>query len=325
MDDKSALQLSYILAIHQTPDRLLARVPSVKAGTHAQQLAAYDNETQCRGVIYLPNPTLSNTAARVLGLAEKVRDGLHDGASPSNDTWHIIDGTRQAFTQRRRGSTVAPEETHESLATDLDRARSRLQGIVIESHGHRNNDLWRTAFKMLTMSREIRPQKVNDALPAPETPKVKPQIIRTLEIPGILPRKPNVWGMPLAPKSSNQTVPPQPVKSRKDSISVSPMSTATPPAPTASSVSIHPQIIRLPNKEHRSRLPCGLPEDIWWRILGYAAGASELLSHGQQQSVLRYAMDRTTLIKERDSLGLKEAAQIWHVLDGMDCLAYDMR
>ena len=56
-----------------------------------------------------------------------------------------------------------------------------------------------------------------------------------------------------------------------------------------------------------------------------AAGAEDVMSEAQQRSVLRWAMDRGTLSKERESLGLKESAQIWKVLEGMECLAYEMK
>ncbi|KAL9104186.1 MAG: hypothetical protein Q9163_000838 [Psora crenata] len=334
MDETSALHLSYILANHQPPNRLLARVPPAKAGPHAQQLLAYDNETRCRGIIYLPNPTLSNAAQKVLEIAETVRDGIQDTATPSSgdergaekqvpsgtneETYHITG-------HRRRSSINIDEETHQSMASDLDRARSRLQGNAIERAGHRSNDLWRVALKMLAISRDIRHQTRNTSPPRPEPLKTKPQIIRTLEIPGVVAKKANVGGVPLAPKSSNQTMSPRPNRPHKDSNSITPVFDMAGSVRTKSCT--RAELCTIPgfNKEYRSKLPKGFSEDVWWQILGYAAGANGLLSDGQQKSVLRYAMDRGTMRKERDSLGLKEAAQIWHVLEGMDCLAYEMR
>ncbi|KAL9131214.1 MAG: hypothetical protein Q9217_000816 [Psora testacea] len=334
MDEFSALHLSYILANHHPPNQLLIRVPPAKAGPHAQQLSAYDSETKCRGIIYLPNPTLSNAANKVLELAEKVRDGLQGSSASNNieeqnvdeDGANSIDReTFHAADHRRRSSTKIDEETHESMVADLDRARSRLQGNAIECVGHRSNDLWCMALKMLATSRNIIPQTASDPAPSPEPPRTKPQVIRTLEIPGITLKKAHVLSSPLGPRSSNQTISPRQNRPRKDSIS-------TPLVPrmvsqTSSMLSrvAESRFAPLSGKEYRSKLPCGFPEDAWWQILGYATNASGLLSPGQQRSVLRYGMDRGTLRKERDTLGLKEAAQIWHVLEGMDCLAYEMR
>ena len=325
MDETSALHLSYILAYHHTPARLLTRVPPAKAGLHAQQLVLYDSETRCRGIIYLPNSTLSNAANRVLELAEKVRNDTWNSSRSSKDDDGCVnelctDGTSglisKAAIHRRQSSTTTCEETHESIASDLDRARSRLQGNALESASHRSNDLWRTALKMLSISRNIQLQKA-----APEPQRAKPQIIRTLEIPGVTPKKGNVWGNPLGPKSSNQTMSPRLNRARKDSVTLKPSSTMNSPNPTK----VESHASSTLGKRYRSKLPCGFSEGVWWRILGYVAGANGLLSPGQQGSVLRYAMDRETLKKERDSLGLKDAAQIWHVLEGMDCLAYETR
>ena len=78
------------------------------------------------------------------------------------------------------------------------------------------------------------------------------------------------------------------------------------------------------NKQYRTQLPCGLPEAAWQRIMAHCIEAIDILSERQQSSILRWAMDRKTLSKERDALGLTQAAQIWRVLEGTGCLAYDM-
>lgn len=59
--------------------------------------------------------------------------------------------------------------------------------------------------------------------------------------------------------------------------------------------------------------------------MAIAAGAEDIMSEAQQRLVLRWAMDRGTLGRERETLGLKESAQIWKVLEGMGCLAYEMK
>ena len=334
MSETSALYLSYILAKHRTPDQLLTRVPPAKAGSHAQQLLAYDGETGCRGIIYSPNSALSSAANKALELAEKVRDGVQgpprlktaDGNDEGGRYPNSIKAEKsQISDHRRRSTTITGEETRDSITVDLDRARSRLQGNAIESAGHRSNDLWRIAVKMLAVSRDIRPQTANDPSPTSEIPKTKPQIIRTLEIPGATIKKSDAWGTPLAPRSSNQAISSGPNRVRKDNISVPQTPTIARKTPGMLPIGFRVRDLSLLDKEYRSKLPCGFSEDVWARIMCYVVEGNGLLSHGQQISVLRYARDRGTLRKERDSLGLKEAAQIWHVLDGMNCLAYDMR
>ena len=111
-------------------------------------------------------------------------------------------------------------------------------------------------------------------------------------------------------------------KPRKGSVSVlQSTSSGQPESPRRSTVTSL-DILKI---DYRSRLPCGFPERVWSRILAYAVDAQGLLSQSQQESVLRYAMDKSSLRKERDALGLKEGAQKWHVLEDMDCLAYEMR
>ena len=347
MDETSALYMSYILANHHLPDRLLARVPPAKAGSSAQQLASYDLESRCRGVVYLPNSGLGNAASKVMTLAEDARSSL---LAPTSVAAAIPQQDRQVGTtqakattpgHRRNRSQMTEDEARESITTDLDHARSRLQGNVIEASGHTSNDLWRVALRMLALSRMLQPRTTkvpspvlsSEARPvippvappvAPpissQAPKPKLQVIRTLEIPDMTPKKPNPWGLPLAPRSTNQSIA---QRRRKESLS-------TPATPRIDKVSQtrseRPKREREATaKEYRSRLPLGFAEGTWAQILAYAVGGNSLMSRGQQLSVVRYAMDRRTLGKEREALGLKDAAQKWHILADMDCLTYEIR
>ncbi len=80
MTETGGLHLSYILECHHVPERLLTRVPQAKAGAPAQQLLSYD-ESQCRGIIYLPNPLLGSAGHKVLELAEVMRDSYLNRAT----------------------------------------------------------------------------------------------------------------------------------------------------------------------------------------------------------------------------------------------------
>ncbi len=57
--------------------------------------------------------------------------------------------------------------------------------------------------------------------------------------------------------------------------------------------------------------------------MGLHVQADRFMTRNQQCNVLRWATDRRTLGKELESLGKPESAQIWKVLDGMGCLAYE--
>lgn len=351
MNETCALHLSYILAEHNTPQRLLTRVPPAKAGPPQQQLTAYNHDSRCRGIIYLPNKSLGNAGIKVLDLSEVARQSLVDAASYDERSEHsqspitTNDEIRHAFPEagvsagtttaasRRRATMTGGVESREiekrgHAPCELDRARSRIQGNTLQDFGQHANDLWRLALKMLILSREIQPQKKDLPPPPPPAPKVKPPIIKTLEVPGVTlkrpkPRLPTI--APLTTASSNQTISPRTSHARKKSGSTPSTPTIIPPTPLTPRTLISTASSPRMNADYRSKLPCGLPENAWWRILGFAAGAEDVLSESQQKSVLRWAMDRKTLSRESECLGLKEAAQIWRILDGMGCLAYETR
>lgn len=379
MGDASALYLSYIIVDHHTPDCLLARVPPAKAGPEQQQLLAYD-ETQCRGVVYLPNSTIAKDGVRVLALAERERlrlaesdasnEDLQDPAKATETLEHTpgsnrFSGLITARTHRRRASGSASgylgsSGTAAKSMSDLDRARSRIEGEELEKTGQYGNDLWRIALNMLCLCREIQlprdkePQpkqhlsrpdsdQAPDAAPQSDVsltseyppllsasfPKPRVPMIKTLEVPGYPSRKvkPLAPLLPLGNGNPNQAMSPRSIHKRKVSVSVVPNTpTIIPPTP----LPVSPEgkmaiaIKHARAKPYRSMLPCGFTQDMWWRILGQAAGAQGILSQAQQKSVLTWAMDRNTLRREKEWLCEKDGNQIWHVLHGMSCLAYEV-
>lgn len=343
MTEAGALHLSYILEIHHAPERLLTRVPHAKAGAPTQQLLSYD-ETQCWGIIYLPNPLLGSAGRKVLELAEKMRDGYLDytaedlpeqsntisvSTNQLRRTYKAHAGLGAGAYDRRCRSTastgLSDQEGHDDLVGgELGRARTRIQGNLLQHAGFQSNDLWRAAFKMLSLGREIRPQTRNEPPIRPLAPKTKAPIVRTLKIPGIT-TKPLKTLTPLTlQRDPNQPISPWTTQFPKKSGSLpsSPIIiTPTPPTPKTPVVSTP-----LPTKTaiYRTKLPCGLPEYVWRRIIGLAAGADGIMSESQQRSVLQWAMDRGTLRQERESLGLRASAQCWKVLEATGCLAYEM-
>ena len=355
MTEADALNLSYIVVCHHLPQHLLTMVPPAKAGTSAQQLAAYD-ESQCRGVIYLPNLTLGQTGLKVLELAEAVRNNIigdpttaenHETSKTlikSSNALRRSSGARSnsivsAGPNRRRSTPSAGdsdrtvEDTEAIAESELDRARSRIQGDTLQEVGPTRTELWRVALKMLPLSRDIRPQLRNEPPRPVPKPKAKPPIVKTLDIPGIAPK-----ALKQLTPLTTQRDPNQPIIQRDLNLTKSPWrnyphkktSLVLPPPPITPSSPSSPPALAISllqikaNQDYRSTLPLGFPENVWARILGSAAGADGIMSEGQQRSVLHYAMNKETLSKERESLGLKESAQIWHVLETTGCLTYEM-
>ena len=380
MRDAGALYLSYIIVEHHDPSQLLSRVPTAKPGPEQHQLDSYD-ETQCRGIIYTTNAKATKMGIKVLDLAERERRTVAEHLSPieSNDALsslfkadpvsehsHALSALGhqlkvKSHGRRTSGSTnghIGLSAPAQKSMSDLDRARSRIQGEELERTGQYGNDLWRTAINMLCLCREIQyphPKEIHPAvhhsvrdsvhtihrpiadlvlgedfpvLP-PSTPqKPKKPIVKTLEVPGYPMRnvKASAPLPPLGHGNPNQAMVPRSDYSRKPSVSEKSNGSTLP----TSALRLAPPdtkfaeaVARLKVRVYRSQLPCGFTEDIWWRILGQAASANGILSQRQQRFVLAWAMDRNTLKREREWLVEKEGNQIWHVLDGMNCLAYE--
>lgn len=332
MAEACALHLSYVIGNHNMPEKLLSRVPVAKAGPHTQQLLAYDSETRCRGIVYLPNSHLGGAAMKVLELAEAVRDGLCEDFDLDDEEGFgdVVHKPKSAENRRKISDPAFKYGNKICISVELDRARSRIQGNVLQEFGPGSNDLWRTALKMLTLCRNIHP--------VPEKKKSSSASKRSEIMPEIVSRPHRTLisvSTPLGTKSPNQHIPnPFAGQWRLDNSRLVPVmspikpSLTTPcmplPAPPNSTPLVSPPATST-STPYRTKLPCGLPDDIWRRIMANAAGADDILSVAQQKSVLRWAMDRSSLKKEKEFLGLKGSAQIWKVLEYMGCLAYDMR
>ncbi|KAL8907007.1 MAG: hypothetical protein Q9171_006031 [Xanthocarpia ochracea] len=358
LTDAGALHLSYVIACHHAPDRLLKQVPPPRPGHQAQLLETYDNESGCRGLIYLPNDNVSISGRRILELSESVRQFLLDDDRPaeSPDYAQIHFGRRPSarktsITQpspaisvsgsRRRSGTKGEQEEFtgsEAIHVELDRARSRIQGNTLKELGVQSNDLWRISLRMLGICRILcppkPPRKEEAQVPKAEEEHLSPlqpakdpaQIANDTAFPA-LPKartKPFVgyldpWAPPLAPKGPDLPLTPQ---TKKQTLKIK----TTTPSPfsvaTTSPMAVSPKSSALSAQPYRTDLPQGLPESVWARIVGEYLGADRFLSRYQQRAVLRWAVDRRTLAKEMESLGKPESAQIWKVLEGMGCLAY---
>lgn len=332
MTEVCALYLSYVIGSHNMPEKLLTRAPAAKAGPHTQQLLAYDSETRCRGIVYLPNSHLGGAAMKVLELAEAVREGLCEDLDLDDEEGfrNVLHKPKSAESGRKISDLASKHGNKICISVELDRARSRIQGNVLQEFGPGSNDLWRTALKMLTLCRDIHPVQE----------RKKPSIVskRPETIPDVISRTDRTRLSvltPLSTRNPNQHIAnPFAGQWRLDNSRLVPVmapvkpSLATPckslPAPPKSAPCVRPPATTV-STPYRTKLPYGLPDDVWRRIMAAAAGADVILSVAQQRSVIRWAMDRSSLNKEKEFLGLKESAQIWKVLEGMGCLAYEMR
>ena len=337
------MYLSYIITSHNKPEVLLKYVPAAKAGSPLQQLLSYDNDSGCRGIVYLPNPLLGTVGAKVLHLAEALRNNPANGKKPEagqedssfdrpeNDSRRGSEVRRPSIVVDRRRSLVPSGsidvEGHGDdgiLSLELERARSRIQGNTLQDVGPRSNDLWWVALKMLILGRHIRPSPNKDQIVTrskrPEEMRIP---MRTGSSSQVLCSQSSST-VPLAPKNPNQSIAPNSGQWRLENSKLVPVSRSEAQSKKPSLLK-SPRFSSLPTVPCRTSLPCGFPQDTWRRIIVMAAGAENILSETQQRSILSWAMDRQTLRRERESLGLKESAQIWKVLEATGCLAYEMK
>jgi hypothetical protein len=344
MTETCALHLSYIVASHNMPNLLLAHLPMVKPGATAQQLLAYDHDSGCRGIVYTPNMELAPAGVKVLDLAEAMRDHLLDEGNqgdisdkvfsehkPGNNTRRASDARGNSVGSDRRRSNSTPGGVDHgaigsvsSIKAELDRARSRIQGNTIQETGTRNNDLWRVALKMLALGRSIS-SGINNAKSCTRSKFSEDTGSAAFPDPAsrTLRHKP-VSASPLAAKDPNQSITPILGQWRLHNSRLMPLAVVETPPKKLLSPPVSPLTTKPQGMPQQAQLPCKLSEDIWRRIIATAAGAVGIMSESQQLSMLRWAWDRNTLGRESESLGLKESAQIWKVLEATGCLAYEM-
>ncbi|KAL8872173.1 MAG: hypothetical protein Q9174_002154, partial [Haloplaca sp. 1 TL-2023] len=295
LNDPSALYLSYVVSCHHHTDQLLKCVPSTKASHHLQQMENYDHASGCQGIVYLPNDGISGPAFKMLELSESARSYLIEDERPPlsphfsrahrkistpsrkvslshSSPAHVTPGSR-----RRSGTKGEVEDLtdEEAIKGELDRARSRIQGDTLKEIGLHSNDLWRTAFQMLTACRPLCPLRKqaqekhvpeSDKTNGHEAPSSPAPPVNNPDFPSLpKPSKPFVgyldpFATPLATKSTNQPATPKSKKPlpKLKTNNPSPLSIATSSPADASPKTGLPQA-----KSYRSDLPLGLPEGAW--------------------------------------------------------------
>ncbi|KAL9033229.1 MAG: hypothetical protein Q9214_007614 [Letrouitia sp. 1 TL-2023] len=346
MTEVCALHLSFMIVCHLPPNQLLEYVPPAKSGLLHQQLLRLGCTTETQGIIYLPNPTIGGVGLKILELSVAEHEQLLEAdlrpESPvSPDYWgkrqppRIIDSS--SANRSRSMTTLAAESgqgEHGGPAnslTELERARSRVQVNALRDSGSGSNDLWQTSLKMLRVCRSLCLAKSDRTRRAgPQTGSIRSRKGHLPDLPDFPPlptmaTKPFIGYLnPFAPslegKDLNRTVDPKCKESPKVK-TPSPRPLHVLPSPLNSEMSTVQDMVR---RQYRTSLPCGFTEQVWCRIASLAVEADRIMSDEQQLSVLRWALDRNTLVREIELLGKSESAQIWKALERMGCLAYQV-
>ncbi len=361
MTETCALHLSYVVALHCTPEQLLQQVPPAKAGAQMQQLLNYDVDTNCQGIVYYPNANLGSTGTKALRLAETVRRGLLDEmdeasseASPlparkvssvkrTSDSW----SSPTASGARRRSGTTGPIHDHEgsemrTVTGELERVRHRIQGNALRDAGPSSNKLWRTSLQMLCVGRALcpciehdgpsAPKNKEDVLPLVKNGPEEPVAATDPSLASIATFIPVSKPAPLAYRNPNQPLTLRLGQEwRNGKLVLTPIlpSPKTPVAPAVLAPPTPPPPSSTALKKfgvpYRTDLLFGLTVDVWRRIVAYAVNADGVMSEEQQGGMVDWAMHRGTLAQEIESLGKPKSAQIWKVLDATGCLAHKMK
>ncbi len=343
MTDVCALHLSCVLEYHNLPKQLLQYVPA-KAGALAHEHEAYDTTSGCQGIVYLPNDQLSSVGLKVLEVAELVRKGAESepfqwNASPSKSsrmtsthTRGISDtsfGPSSSPSHRRRRSTLSSIShggAAPSVASELDRARSRIQVSMLKELGPQSVELWIASLRMLSIARLILLANPKEQLhgggntlgsKSLGNPASKPTYASKLKIGVSVPGEPV---LATAGISNTPTTPVTPPKRKGSNVPTSRQTSKLTSTIQADTVPV--VIITSPGPPPP---PLGLSEALWRRIIALASGAVGVISSEQQESIIRWAKKRETLGREREALGKAESEQIWRVLEGMGCLSYEVK
>ncbi|EON69818.1 hypothetical protein W97_09081 [Coniosporium apollinis CBS 100218] len=200
--------------------------------------------------------------------------------------------------------------------TEIDRLRNKIQRAIIEDTGPTSVQLWAGALKMLVYGRTVLLGGRNDRsdqhtfaskLVATASAESEPIFAIT-----------DVTNTPTSATVIDYTV-------LSHANGTAPQRSVLKAATNGTKKLLH-MILNTTDTDYRDNGLCGgLTMSLWQRVLALAAGAEGLMNQDQQSSVLRYAQDRSTLVKERAVLAKPDSVQIWMVLDSMSCLAYDIR
>ncbi|MCJ1393223.1 hypothetical protein MMC18_006095 [Xylographa bjoerkii] len=350
MDDICALHLSYLIANHSSPQHLLHYVPPAKAGLPAQQLEAYGQIKGCQGIVYRPNTALGSAGNKVLELAELARKGTSEETIiqahfqevdiPSSPSATGRRGSDARLSQSslspvdRRRSTVSADTGEQSnyiasRASELHRARSRIEGDALRDVGPQSNDLWKSSLKMLSVARTLlleprKPREIVGGSKIRESERKPLFSTPSYAMKTAFPRLP--LSAPLAPGNPNLPIIVKLPQRRKDSL-VRPRFTMTPAAsPTDTIIAELPTKLQTSKNDsgYQSCLLGGLDEKSWGRIISLACDCTGILNAEQVVAVIKWARDRASLQREMEALGKAESAQVWRVLEGMGCLAYEI-
>jgi len=323
---------------------LLKYLPPPRPGIQAETLQTYDTASGCQGIVYQPNRNFTQLGLKALELANALRTGTPSaGNQNASRSRRFSDVSIPVITptKHKRESVGSCHPLHISPITgtftsELERVRGKIQGMLLKNEGVCAVEQWSVAVKMLSICRAILFRG------EPVTPESGPSP------PPILPQdstgKSGYSSLGLPPHDSpltNQVDPPSPVSKFQR------LSLGTPPQgwggissensqgvidpPDISLYSIPPQDIiessreASCNRKHLEKaLPGSLEVDTWIAIIAFAVDPKGILPEKQRYNIVDWARSSETLAREKELSGKTKAVQIWRLLEGIECLGFDV-
>ncbi|EAW06935.1 uncharacterized protein ACLA_086340 [Aspergillus clavatus NRRL 1] len=330
-----AVHLSSMLSMHRTPEQLLAFLPSGKGPSLP------GTAQQCKGIIWLPNEGLGPNECKFLDKAEMV------GELMSND------GTGIDELSEEDDHRAAQRKMQKKLDIEYARLGKRVCMNAMKNEGVRDSDLWRTALKMMVVSRAILLDdydRANEAAPEEEesppsaeetVEEEKVEDVKVEEEPAepspeeVLDEFPLFEPYPIGPfhpgaQHFEVNFPSlQPAIKNKGPESQGTKSPETQEIKSSESPSQAPRSGKgrghsnsVTRSSHKGGWRFGVPFAFWRRIIADAVGADDILSIQQQIRVMIYAADWDALAYEMTIRGAEEHQQIWKFLETVKCINY---
>ncbi|RPB02512.1 hypothetical protein L873DRAFT_1673364, partial [Choiromyces venosus 120613-1] len=343
MTDKAALFLSYVVPVHPLPENLLKYLPPTRPGIQTETLQTYDTTSGCQGIIFQPNRNFTQLGLKALELANALRTGTPSGNHNASRGRRFSDVSLPLITpmKHKRESVGSCYSSHISPVTgtftsELERVRGKIQGMLLKDEGVCAVEQWSVAVKMLSICRAIlfKGEPVTpelDPLP-PQTPLRDPageSGYSSLGLP------------PYGPSLTNRTDPPSPISEfQKLSLSILPegwigissqnsQEIMDPPHASLCSTPLEqvPESSRVTSCNAgplKKALPGSLEQDTWMEIIAFAVDPKGILSEKQRLNIVEWARSSETLAREKELSGKTKAVQIWRLLEGIECLGFDV-
>lgn len=342
--DKGALFLSYIIPMHFTPERLLSYFPPTRPGSQTEIFDRYDRIPGCSGIVYQENE-LTAMGFKVLELAEGVRENrTQTPTSPrSRQVSEASNGLLTPLKHRKDSfSSQSPHSVSQGVtSTELERARSKIQGAILKNYGAGSIEVWKIAIKMLSISRTIffdkedlgadyltlstrNPQRHSPIRQAFNTfnPRFSGLHVGSLNFPHTAQfqqHHPNIldgqgaWNGPNVSQLGSPTI------SQKEMSDF--------PSPVRYSCSSTTETSELEELQEKmpKKLPGNLPTELWIRIIALVTDPKDVLSEKQRKNIVAWAKISESLERERDLAGKLRSVQIWRVLEALECLSYEFK